>query len=153
MPAANHTAPQREFIVRRLAAFRSPRAIVAEFARAYPGVYIHETEVEALDPMRFAVLPPDLAELYRTTRESILADPESDPFTKRKARLIVLSEMVADAMARGAPPSDIRSIFNQIEQMELNAKVAGGDAPPGGGAEGAPAKVITWQIVDPEPVA
>jgi hypothetical protein len=50
-----------------------------------------ENDVRRLDPKN-AILSPELHALFLQARERVLLDPDSDPLTKQKARLIALSE-------------------------------------------------------------
>jgi len=88
---AKHTLPQREFIVRRLAAFEPPRAIVASFRALFPDTACDENDVLAVNPEAGATVSPELFTLFRDERERVLVDPASAPYANKQARLIALS--------------------------------------------------------------
>jgi hypothetical protein len=88
---AKHTLPQREFIVRRLAAFEPPRAIVASFRALFPDTACDENDVLSVNPEAGALMVPDLFALFRAERERVLLDPASAPYANKQARLIALS--------------------------------------------------------------
>src|SRR5262245_37736347 len=86
-----HSERQREFIVRKLAAFEPPRVIVLDFAAVFPDTKCDENDVRRLDRESGAILPPELHTLFVQTREQVLLDPQSAPYANQKARLIALS--------------------------------------------------------------
>jgi hypothetical protein len=73
--ANRHTPEQREYIVRRLAAFYTPPDITAEFALRFPGVSCDDNDVLANDPTRF-VVSPELFEAFKKERERVLLGSE-----------------------------------------------------------------------------
>ena len=107
-----HTLDQRLFIVRRLAAFEPPRAIVAAFCALFPDTACNENDVLANDPTT-AIVPPELFAAFKAERERILLDPGSDPFTDQKARLILLSNHVRFHNANNELAT-ARGVLNQI---------------------------------------
>lgn len=138
--AAVHTKDQREFIVRRLAAFDTPRDIAAAFAIRFKDTACAESDVLATDP-RIVIVDPDLHTLFYTERARVLADPTQAPFTEQRARLIVLSKD-AERYGNNNQPADRRSVFRQIAE-ELG--IIGGRA---GGAKGMPSGDVPAEIVE-----
>ena len=86
-----HTQRQKEFIVKRLAAFEPPRAITAAFAAMFRDTKCDENDVLALDTESGALLSPELHALFVQERERVLLDPKSAPYADKMARLIALS--------------------------------------------------------------
>lgn len=150
--ANSHTTVQRAFIVRRLAAFEPPRAIVMEFAAKFPDTACNENEVRALNPETGAIIPPDLFDLFKRERERVLLDPSSAPFADKKARLILLSNHVNFHNANNELAT-ARSVLRQIaEETDGKApKTAGGSAI--GDTPDFKRIEVTRTVVDPVPVA
>ena len=123
MAANTLTTEQKEFIVRKLAAFYTPRDIAQQLVAKWTAIKFNENDVLSNDP-RHNLLAPELHTLYSDERERILLDPHSDPYTDQKARLILLSNMV-DAFKNNNQPAEARSILRQIAE-ELG--VVGGAA-------------------------
>lgn len=146
----SHTAVQKAFIVRRLAAFYSPREIAAAFAAVFPDTACNENDVMATDP-RVNVVSPELHALFMTERERVLLDEKSAPYAQQLARLIVLSRQVEDAIARG-DPAGARAILRQIAEETGAVGGKAGAAKSSKAVEGEPVTAIEWQIVDPAPV-
>jgi hypothetical protein len=146
-----HTQEQKEFIVRRLAAFETPKDIAIAFAARFRGTACHEDDVRATDP-RLAVIAPDLYALFASERERILLDPTAAPFVEQRARLIVLSRQ-AERYENNNQPAEARAVFRQIAE-ELGV-VGGkpGKAPPPPGDAVLEITAITRTVVDPAPRA
>lgn len=149
------TQPQREFIVKKLAAFEMPQAIAAALAAVFPGASCNENDILACDP-RTAVVSPELHTLFLAERERVLLDPRSAPFADQRARLIALSNQ-AEFYGNNRQPVEQRTVFRHIAE-ELGGMVSGK-----GGKAGA-ASTPTAEVVDeiritivdpkpPEPVA
>lgn len=143
------TTEQKEFIVRKLAAFYTPRDIAQQLAAKWTGIKFNENDVLVNDP-RHNLLAPELHTLYSVERERILLDPHSDPYTDQKARLIALSRQ-AERYESNNQPAEARAVYRQIAE-ELG--VVGGKG--AGKAATAPVEVaqvqkITRTIVDPTP--
>lgn len=145
-----HTHSQREFIVRRLAAFEPPRAIVAQFRAIYRDTACDENDVLATDP-ETAVVSPELFVLFRTERERVLLDPKSAPYAAQQARLIALSNQ-ARFYASNNQLGEQRVVLRQIaEEMGVLGSKGGKDAKGGGKSEGGePVVEIVRRIVDPQ---
>lgn len=124
---AELTKEQREFIVRKLAAFYTPRDIAVQLSALF-GLRCNENDVTANDPT-LNVVDPDLFMLFRSEREKVLCDPSSDPYTNQKARLILLSIMV-DRYKNNNQLAEARSVMQQIaSEMGIGAKGVGKAAP------------------------
>lgn len=117
------TTEQKEFIVRKLAAFYTPRDIAQQLAAKWAGSKFNENDVLTNDP-RINLLAPELHALYFVERERILLDPHSDPYTDQKARLIALSRQ-AERYESNNQPAEARQVYRQIAE-ELG--VVGGGA-------------------------
>lgn len=142
------TQPQREFIVKKLAAFEMPQAIAAAFAALFPGAKINENDILANDP-RTTVVSPELHALFLAERERVLMDPRSAPFADKRARLIALSNQ-AEFYGNNRQPVEQRSVFRHIAE-ETGDVVTGkggkaGTPPPAPGEE---VTKITRTVVDP----
>lgn len=147
-PRNAHTTEQREFIVRRLAAFETPKDIAVAFAARFRDTACNEDDVRATDP-RLAVVSPDLYSLFASERERVLLDPTAAPFTEQRARLIVLSRQ-AERYENNNQPAEARAVFRQIAE-ELGV-VAGGKGTGKGKQDaptGPPVASITRTIIDP----
>lgn len=147
-----HTLEQKQFIVRKLAAFEPPRAIVAAFTAVYRDTRCDENDVLALDQKSGALLSPDLFSLFLSERERIMLDPTAAPFADQRARLIVLSRQ-AERYENNNQPAEARAVFRQIaEEMGLvGGKGASKASAPGKDAE--PIDEIRVTYVDPVPAA
>lgn len=146
------TQAQREFIVKKLAAFEMPQAISAAFAAVFPGASCNENDILANDP-RTAVVSPELHAMFLAERERVLLDPHSAPFADQRARLIALSNQ-AEFYGNNRQPVEQRTVFRHIAE-ELGGMVTGkggkpGTPPPASGEE---VTAITRTIVDPAPVS
>lgn len=145
-----HTAAEKAFIVRKLAAFEPPRAIVAAFAAVFPQSTCNENDVLATDP-ETTVVAPELLMLFKTERERVLLDPGSAVFADQAARLIALSNQ-AKFYAGNNQFGEMREVLRQIA-AEQGIGVKGGPAktaaPAGTGQE--PIEEIRVTIVDPKP--
>lgn len=147
---AAHTQAQKEFIVRRLAAFEPPRAIVTSFVATFRDTACTENDVLAVDPATQAVAP-ELHALFLAERERVLLDPKSAPFADQRARLIALS---ADAAfyAMNNQLGERRAVFRQIaEELGVvggkgSSKAAPASSQPG---DALPIVAIKRTIVDP----
>lgn len=144
-----HTLEQREFIVRRLAAFDTPRAITIAFTANFPGTPCSEQDVLASDP-RVSIVPPELFLLFRSETAAYLAQ---DPlFADQRARLHVLSKQVEDAISRN-DQAGARAIFRQIAEEKGDIGTKGGAARvPAAPVAGEEITAITRTVVDPAPV-
>lgn len=139
MAATNSlTTEQKEFIVRKLAAFYTPRDIAQQLAAKFPAAKFNENDVLTNDP-RINLLAPELHALYSVERERILLDPHSDPYTDQKARLIALSRQ-AERYESNNQPAEARQVYRQIAE-ELG--VVGGKA---GAVKAAAATPVVEQI-------
>lgn len=140
------TKQHKEFIVRRLAAFASPSAIITEFMKRFPGVACTEVNIAAANPLE-SVVDPDLHALFYSERELNMADPSRSAFASQAARIFALSTL-AERLFANNQPHDARSVLRQIaeEQGAVGSKTGQREAttPPG-------EKVteITRTIVDP----
>lgn len=150
-----HSQAQREFIVKSLAAFKPPRAIVADFSALFPDTKCDENDVKRLDP-KLALVAPDLVTLFLAERERIKADPMSVPFSEQWARIKVLNEQVEFYISNNQF-AEARVALRQIAEEQ---GIVGGKGPklaaPAAGGEGGPMPLadasITWKIVRPEEV-
>lgn len=145
-----HSQTQREFIVKALARFCSPRSIVTTFAALFPDTKCDENDVRRLDP-GMNLIAPDLLALFKTERERVLLDPTAAPYADQRARLIALSND-ADFYAGNNQLAERRAVLRQIaEELGVvggkGAKGAPGAAPGGGKDDDLVA--ITRTVVDP----
>lgn len=143
------TQAQREFIVRKLAAFEMPQAIAAALAAVFPGATCNENDILANDP-RTAVVSPELHAMFLAERERVLLDPRSAPFADQRARLIALSNQ-AEFYGNNRQPVEQRTVFRHIAE-ELGGMVTGkggkaGTPPP---VTGEPIEEIRVTYVDPK---
>jgi hypothetical protein len=147
---AVHTKEQREFIVRRLAAFETPRDIAVAFAARFKDTACGEDDVLAVDP-RIAIVDPDLHTLFRIEREKILDDPNAAPMAEQRARLIVLSRQ-AERYENNNQPAEARAVLRQIaEETGAVAGKGGAKAAALSSAMGVEEVVaITRTVVDPK---
>jgi hypothetical protein len=143
-----HTKEQREFIVRRLAQFETPRDICLAFVASFPDVKCAEQDVIASDP-RISVVPFDLFTLFRSETAAYLAQ---DPlFADQRARIHAMSKQAEFAIARGAP-AESRTIFRQIaEELGVVAGKGGAKAALAPGKDAEPIAEIRVTYVDPKP--
>jgi hypothetical protein len=145
-----HTQLQREFIVRRLAGFVPPRAIVAEFVAVFSDTGCNENDILATDP-ETTLLAPDLHALFLKERERVLLDPKSAPYADRAARLIALSNHARFYASNNQFP-EMRTVLRHIAEETgdiVNGK-PGGKASVGKPEDNLPPIVaITRTIVDP----
>ena len=143
------TIEQKEFIVRKLAAFEGPRAIVIDFVAVFPDVKCDENDVRRLDPTAGAVLPPDLYMLFMQTREAAMLDPKSAPFAEQAARLIALSKQASFYISNnqlGEARAVLRQIAEEKGVLGAKGKVAPVDE------KDDPIASIIRTIVDPKKV-
>lgn len=150
-----HSQAQREFIVKSLAAFKPPRAIVADFSALFPDTKCDENDVKRNDP-KLVLIAPDLTALFFAERERVLLDPTSAPFADQRARLVALSQD-ADFYASNNQLAERRAVLRQIaEEQGIVGGKGGSKAVAGAGGEGGPMPLadasITWKIVRPEEV-
>lgn len=142
-----HTPEQREFIVRRLAAFESPRTICNAFLSHFPGTTCTEQDVSASDP-RISIVSPELFILFRTESAATLA---AEPlFADQRARLHAMSKLVEDALARGDRAGAL-TMFKQIaeETGVIGAKASAGKASAAALPPAEQIEEIRCTIVDP----
>lgn len=147
-----HTQIQREFIVRRLAAFEPPRAIVAQFRAVYRDTACDENDVLATDP-ESAIVSPELFALFRAERERVLLDPKSAPYAEQQARLIALSNQ-ARFYASNNQLGEQRVVLRQIaEELGVVGGAKAGKVPASATNDkpGEPIAVIERRVVDPKP--
>jgi hypothetical protein len=145
-PRNVHTAPQKEFIVRKLAAFVPPRAISIAFGAVFLDTKCDENDILALDPANNAV-SPELYQLFLSERERVLIDPKSAPFADQRARLIALSNH-AEFYAGNNQLPEARLVLRQIAEEQ---GVVGGKGTKPLAAEPVAGKITAIQrtIVDP----
>jgi hypothetical protein len=121
---AELTKAHREFIVKKLAAFYTPRDIAAQISAQF-ALKCNENDILSNDPT-VNVVDPDLFMLFRSEREKVLSDPTSDPYTDQKARLILLSNMV-DRFKNNNQLAEARSVLQQIAaELGIGAKGVSG---------------------------
>ncbi len=150
-----HSQAQREFIVKSLAAFKPPRAIVADFSALFPDTKCDENDVKRNDP-KLVLIAPDLTALFFAERERVLLDPTSAPFADQRARIKALNEQAEFYLSNNQFP-EARTVLRQIAEEQ---GIVGGKGPklaaPAAGGEGGPMPLadasITWKIVRPEEV-
>lgn len=147
----NHTMAQRLFIVRHLAAYQPPRAIVLLFAATFPDTRCDENDVLATDPESNIVAPELYAE-FRTERARVMDDPDSAPYAKQKARLIALSNDAKFYAGNNQLP-ERRAVFRQIaEELGVIGAKGGKAGGEGGSAPSGPVTAIELIVVDPKPL-
>lgn len=137
--------------MKALAAFKPPRAIVADFAALFPDTKCDENDVKRLDP-KLALVAPDLAALFLATREAVLLDPTAAVYANQQARLVALSQD-ADFYASNNQLAERRAVLRQIAEEQ---GIVGGKS----GAKAVAVEsdkdqlgAITRTIVDPAPPA
>lgn len=108
------TNEQKEFIVRKLAAFYTPRDIAQQMAAKFVGLKCNENDILANDP-RLVMVSPDLFMLFRAERERVLDDPSAATFAEQKARLIALSRQ-AERYESNNQPKDAAQVYRQIAE-------------------------------------
>lgn len=142
------TQPQREFIVKKLAAFEPPQAIAAALAAVFPGAKVNENDILACDP-RTTVVSPELHAVYVAERERVLMDPKSATYADQRARLIALSNQ-AEYYGNNRQPVEQRTVFRQIAEELGVVTGKGGKA----GAANVPAAEAVEEIrvtyIDPK---
>lgn len=148
--ANNHTKVQQEFIVRKLAAFEPPRAIVLDFAAVFSDTRCDENDVRRLDPTN-GRLSFELFQMFKTVRESVLLDPNSAPFAAQQARLVALSKDAMFYRGNNQLPES-RAVMRQIAE-ELGAVGQGskGAKAPAPAEDAKKLVAITRTVVDPAP--
>lgn len=146
-----HTQIQKEFVVRKLAAFEPPRAITTAFVAAFPETACNENDVLAVDP-ETTVVSPELYALFLAERERILLDPRSAPFADQRARLIALSNHAKFYSGNNQFP-EMRNVLRQIaeEQGTIGKGKAAVSSVPVS-ADGPVVTEIVRRIVDPKAV-
>lgn len=151
--ANKHTATQKEFIVKRLAAFEPPRAITAAFVAMFRDTKCDENDVLAVDHESGAILSPELRVLFLAERERVLLDPTSATYANKQARLIALSNHAKFYGGNNQFP-EMRSVLRHIAEETGDLSVGGLR---GGGKAvvelplGLPVTGITRRVVDPVP--
>lgn len=142
------TQSQREFIVKKLAAFEPPQAIAAALAAVFPGAKVNENDILACDP-RTTVVSPELHAVYMAERERVLMDPRSATFADQRARLIALSNQ-AEYYGNNRQPAEQRTVFRQIaEELGVVAGKGGKAGTPPQGEAPAEIVAITRTVIDP----
>ena len=135
--------------MKALAAFKPPRAIVADFSALFPDTKCDENDVKRLDP-KLTLVAPDLAALFLTTREAVLLDPTAATYANQQARLVALSQD-ADFYASNNQLAERRAVLRQIAEEQ---GIVGGKGPkvPAAGEDkpGEPVAEIRRTIVDPK---
>ena len=144
-----HTSAQKEFIVRRLGAFYTPKDIATAFRTQWPDTKCDENDVNATDP-RLVVVSPDLHAAFYSERERVLEDPNAAPFVQQQARLIALSRQ-AERYENNNQPAEARAVFRQIaEELGVVSGKGGGKAPaPSTPGTDGHVVAITRTIIDP----
>lgn len=141
--------------MKALAAFKPPRAIVADFSALFPDTKCDENDVKRLDP-KLALVAPELAALFLSERERIKADPMSVPFSEQWARIKVLNEQVEFYISNNQL-AEARVVLRQIaeEQGVVGGKgpkvAAASDAKPGESVVEIVRRVIDAKVDEPEP--
>lgn len=122
--ANKHTATQKEFIVKRLAAFEPPRAITAAFVAMFRDTKCDENDVLAVDHESGAILSPELRVLFLAERERVLLDPTSATYANKQARLIALSNHAKFYGGNNQFP-EMRSVLRHIAEETGDLSVGG----------------------------
>lgn len=145
------TREQREFIVRRLAAFETPDDIVRVFGPRFPGVTCRVEDVLALNP-RTNIIDPDLHALFYAERERVMEDPSAAPFAEQRVRLIVLSRQ-AERYGQNNDLANQRAVMRQIAE-ELGVVAGKAGKAPASASEGAKGPIVGIDIlvIDPKPL-
>lgn len=152
--ANKHTATQKEFIVKRLAAFEPPRAIVAAFCAVFNDTKCGENDVLALDHESGAVLSPELHTLFLAARERVLLDPSSATYANKQARLIALSNHAKFYGGNNQFPemrSVLRHIAEETGDIVMGSRGSAGKGERPGDLRELPITGITRRVVDPAP--
>lgn len=137
---ASHTKEQKEYIVRRLAAFETPTDVAMEFVANFRDTACTQEDVLATDP-RIAIVDPDLHALFYSERERVLGDPRLAPYVDQRARMILYSRQI-DRYERNNEPANARAVCRQI----MDELAASGPVEPVGRG---PITKITYTIIDP----
>jgi hypothetical protein len=111
----------KAYIVQRLACFDTPTR-VAKAVKDEFDVTVSRQRVHYYDPTHRMgrALMPELAALFRQTREKFLNDPPQSPIFKRNYRLAVLQRALDIAEARGQLV-EVRAILEQAAKEEGEA--------------------------------
>ena len=144
-----HTLIQKTFIVKKLAAFEPPRAIVSAFRAVFSDTKCDENDILATDPDN-AVVSPDLLALFLSERERVLLDPASAPYANKQARLIALSNHAKFYAGNNQFP-EMRSVLRHIAEETGDLVVGGRGAAKATDAKDAGRKIteIVETIIDP----
>lgn len=146
----SHTAAEKAFIVRKLAAFEPPRAIVAAFAAIFPQSTCNENDVLATDP-ETTVVAPELLMLFKTERERVLLDPGAAVYADQMARLIALSNQ-AKFYSGNNQFGEMREVLRQIAaEQGIGVKGAPAKSAPPAGSDQEPIEEIRVTYIDPKP--
>jgi hypothetical protein len=147
-----HSQAQREFIVKSLAAFKPPRAIVADFSALFPDTKCDENDVKRNDP-KLVLIAPDLTALFFAERERVLLDPTSAPFADQRARIKALNEQAEFYLSNNQFP-EARTVLRQIAEEQGVVGGKGVAKVAGRGASDTPefkSIEVTRTVVDPVP--
>lgn len=145
---AAHTKEQREFIVRRLGAFYTPRDICAAFMARWPDTKCSEADVAATDP-RLVILDPDLHAAFNAARADIVEDPNAAPSAQQSVRLILLHRMVERYLDNNQP-AEARAVMRQIAEEQGVVSGKGGGKAAATPGDDAPIVSITRTVVYPK---
>lgn len=150
---AKHTKEQREFIVRKLAAFWTPSETIAHFRTRWQDTACDEIDVTALDPDNGAIIGPDEHTTFVNVRNATRAEMERLwPNVSESMRVMLLGMTRDHAVQRNRNAFELANktaeTFAKIESGFFSGK-AGASPAPGGEASAAPT-TITWKIVDPK---
>lgn len=143
------TSLQREFIVRRLAAFDFPRAIVNSFSAQFPGSKCDDDDVKRLDPATGAVLSPELHAIFVAAREQVFLNPESaGPYIKQLSRLLAMDKQAHYYLGNNEPAKALAVWRQMAEEQGVvggkgAAKAKDADKPE-------PIRAITRTIIHPK---
>ena len=137
--------------MKALAAFKPPRAIVADFSALFPDTKCDENDVKRLDP-KLALVAPELAALFLATREAVLLDPTSATYANQQARLVALSQD-AEFYASNNQLAERRAVLRQIaeEQGIVGGKGAKQPGPASDAKPGEPVVEIVRRVIDAKP--
>jgi hypothetical protein len=134
-----HTKEQREFIVRQLAAFYSPKDIVSTFALRWPDTACSEADIVACNP-KLSVVSPELCALFEAERVRFMETVDDLAPTKDKRVRLVELHRIFEAFRNNRMLGAAAEILGRIA-AEMGDVAPVSDAPP--------VTSITRTVIDP----
>jgi len=122
---AAHTREQRDFIVRRLAAFYTPDDIIAQFTERWSN-RCTVNDIRACD-LRYSLIDPDLEALYHAERALFLENMDLAAPTRDPRVRIVMLHRAAEKARENNQVQLLQSILAQIA-LETGGAVSSDDS-------------------------